>query len=180
MTLAPQVIVRPARLADARDIAALHHVSVHRLAAGFYPREVLERWSPQPSLGRAERLYREAQAEGAMTLVAELHGQIVGFGIVHPTRDEISACYVAPEQARRGVGHTLLTAMELTLAGAGRHVIRVRAALNARSFYTALGYQVTGRGEHVFDDGTRMVVTYLEKDLSPLGLIGEQQRRRHH
>lgn len=160
--------IRPARLADALDIAALHHVAVHRLAAGFYEAEVLSRWSPPVTVARAERVYRETQEAGGLTLVAESAGEIAGFGIVHPADGEISACYVAPEQARQGIGRRLVNEMERTARASGARALRVRAGRNARSFYTALGYRVGGRGEHLFEDGTRMVVVHLEKDLAPI------------
>lgn len=161
--------IRPARLADALDIAALHHVAVHRLAAGFYDADVLSRWSPPVTVSRAERIYREAQAAGGLTLVAEADGEIAGFGIVRPADGEISACYVAPEQARKGIGRKLVDAMEQVARSSGARALRVRAGRNARSFYAALGYRVGGRGEHLFEDGTRMVVVHLEKDLAAIG-----------
>lgn len=169
MRVALPLDIRPARLADALDIAALHHVAVHRLAAGFYEADVLGRWSPPVTVARAERVYREAQEAGGLTLIAESEGEIAGFGTVRPADGEISACYVAPEQARKGVGRRLVDAMERTALASGARALRVRAGRNARSFYTALGYRVGGRGEHLFDDGTRMVVVLLEKDLAPIG-----------
>ncbi len=161
--------IRPARLADALDIAVLHHVAVHRLAAGFYETDVLSRWSPPVTLARAERVYRETQESGGLTLVAVSGGEIAGFGVVRPADGEISACYVAPEQARKGIGRQLVDAMEQAARLSGARALRVRAGRNARSFYTALGYRVGDRGEHLFEDGTRMVVVNLEKDLAPAG-----------
>jgi ribosomal protein S18 acetylase RimI-like enzyme len=167
--LAAQLIVRPARLSDALDIAVLHHVAVHRLGAGFYDTEILGRWAPPVTLDRAERLYREAQANGEVTLVAERGDDIAGFGVVELASGRISGCYVAPDLARKGIGKALVSAMEAAIAAQRAPTIHVRASRNARSFYTALGYRVTGRGEHLFEDRTRMVVVHLEKDIAPLG-----------
>ena len=168
MSAAPPILIRPARLADALAIAALHHVSVHALAAPFYPREVLERWSPPVTLASAEQRYRESQEDGGLTLLAEHHGALAGFGVVIPEAGEIAACYVAPEAARQGVGKALLNAMEAASTAHGVHELRVRASLNAKSFYSAFGYHVIGRGEHRFEDGTVMVVAFMRKDNSPL------------
>jgi putative acetyltransferase len=167
---APEPIaVRPARLADALGIAGVHHAAVHRLAAGHYPPAVLERWAPPVSLRRAERLYRETQDAGGLTLVAETGTEgLVGFGIVVPASGEIAACYVTPGAARRGVGRQLLAALEKAATGAGTFELSVRASINARPFYSARGYLVVERGEHRFEDGTPMAVAFMRKDLTPL------------
>ena len=169
MGLEAQLIVRPTRLADALDIAVLHHAAVHRLGTGFYDTEILGRWAPPVTLERAERRYRETQASGGVTLVAERQGEIAGFGMFEAAAGRISACYVAPDLARKGIGKALVAAMEAAMAAERAPVIHVRASRNARSFYTALDYRVSGRGEHLFEDGTRMVVVHLEKDIAPLG-----------
>lgn len=168
MNAASHLIIRPARLGDALAIAALHHVSVHALAGAFYPPEVLAHWSPPVTLAGAERRYREGQEDGGLTLLAERNGELAGFGVVVPEAGEIAACYVAPEASRQGVGKVLLNAMESAAAAYGMHELRVRASLNAKSFYSALGYHVSGRGEHRFEDGTVMVVAFMRKDNSPL------------
>ena len=168
MNAASPLIIRPARLADALEIAALHHVSVHALASAFYPREVLAHWSPPVTLAGAERRYRESQEDGGLTMLAERNGELAGFGVVVPEAGEIAACYVAPDATRQGVGKTLLHGMEAAAAAHGVHELRVRASLNAKSFYSALGYHVSGRGEHRFEDGTVMVVAFMRKDNSPL------------
>ena len=168
MNAASQTIIRPARLGDALEIAALHHVSVHALAGAFYPREVLDNWSPPVTLAGAERRYRESQEDGGLTLLADHQGALAGFSVVIPEAGEIAACYVAPEAARQGVGKALLNAMEAAATAHGVHELRVRASLNAKSFYSAFGYHVIGRGEHRFEDGTVMVVAFMRKDNSPL------------
>lgn len=168
MNAAAHIVIRPARLGDALAIAALHHVSVHAMAAPFYPPEVLAHWSPPVTLAAAERRYRETQEDGGLTLVAEQNGALAGFGVVVPEAGEISACYVAPEAARRSIGRTLLSAMEAAISAHGVHEINVRASLNAKSFYSAFGYHVSGRGEYRFEDGTVMVVAFMRKDNSPI------------
>lgn len=169
MRAARDIVVRPARLADALAMASVHHAAVHGLAASWYPAEVLERWAPPVTLHRAERVYHETQDEGGLHLVAEAAGEIVGFGVVVPETGEIAACYVAPGIVRRGIGQLLLAALERRAAQSGVHELAVRASVNARSFYAANGYRVAGHGEHRFGDGTGMDVLHMRKDNSPLG-----------
>ncbi len=160
--------VRPARLADALSIAGVHHAAVHGLAAEHYPDTVLDLWAPSVSLTAAERRYREAQDEGGLCFVAESVGGVVGFGIVAPEAGEIVACYVAPEAARRGIGQQLLATLEAAATSVGTFELAVRASINAKPFYSALGYLVTRRADHQFENGTTMAVAYMRKDLTPL------------
>lgn len=164
----PSFTVRPARLADALGIAAVHHAAVHGLAAEHYSDAVLDNWAPEISLSGAERRYREAQEEGGLCFVAESAGSIVGFGIVVPEAGEIVACYVAPDAARQGVGRQLLAVLEIAATSVGTFELAVRASINAKPFYSARGYRVTRRADHQFEDGTTMSVAYMSKDLTPL------------
>ena len=160
--------VRPARLADALSIATVHHAAVHELAAEHYPDAVLDRWAPAVSVDRAERRYRETQDDGGLCCVAESAAGIVGFGVVMPEAGEIAACYVAPGTVRRSIGRTLLATLEAAATSVGTFELAVRASINAKPFYSARGYLVTGRGEYQFDDGTTMAVAFMRKDLTPV------------
>ena len=156
--------VRPARLADALGIANVHRRAVHGLAADYYAQDVLEQWAGPVSLARAERLYREGQAGGAIQFVAELDGEVMGFGVVAPAAGEIVACYVAPEASRRGVGSRLLAEMEGLARQAGCAHLTLRSSTNAKSFYRARGYLEAGRGEYAFGNGVRMQTVTMRKD----------------
>ena len=84
------------------------------------------------NLTKAEQLYRKAQDGGAVHLVAEIDGAIVGFANVAPETNEISACYAAPNMARRGVGSVLLARMDTIARQAGCDHLTLRASLNAK------------------------------------------------
>lgn len=159
------VVLRPARLADALRIATVHHAAVHALAGGPYTADVLDRWAPEVSLVRAERLFREEQRGGAVTLVAEKAGEIVGFGIVAPADGELRACYVAPAAMGQGIGRGIVTGLELVAEGEGCRTLDVRASLNAVSFYEAQRYFEAQRLEYEFGDGVSMPVVRMLKTL---------------
>jgi GNAT superfamily N-acetyltransferase len=53
----------------------------------------------------------------------------------------INATYVAPSTTRRGVGRTLMNAMEALLLDASASEARLNATLNAVAFYRSLGYR---------------------------------------
>jgi putative acetyltransferase len=159
------LVIRLARLADALAIAYVHHSAVHAIAPEHYGQAVLEQWAPPVELARSERLYREAQEDGAIQLVAELDAAIVGFGNVAPGSSEIVACYVAPAAGRQGIGARLLAELEAVALRAGCESLTLRASLNAANFYRAHGYYKTGSGEHRFANGARMAAMFMRKDL---------------
>lgn len=156
--------IRPARLSDVLAMAQVHHGAVHGLAGSHYSADLLAQWAPPVSLARAERLYREAQDSGAIHIVAETDGEIVGFGVVAPERSEIIACYVAASVARSGVGSALLGELEALARAAGCDHLSLHASLNAKGFYRAHLYRETGRGEHQFASGARMAAVFMRKD----------------
>ena len=59
----------------------------------------------------------------------------MGVGVCSPEIGLINACYVAPEMTRRGVGRTLMNALEALLLGASAREARLNATLNAVAFY---------------------------------------------
>lgn len=158
--------VRPARLADALGIAVAHHAAVHAALPGVYDRVVASNWAPPVDLARAERLYREAQDEGELCLVADVDGDIAGFAMAHLGRCEVSACYVAPSAARRGIGRALYRALEERALAVGCPALTVRSSVNAESFYRSLGFVVTAAGTSSFDDGSTMPVAFMRKALA--------------
>ena len=127
---------------------------------------MLDQGAELVNLTKAEQLYRKAQDGGAVHLVAEIDGAIVGFANVAPETNEISACYAAPNMARRGVGSVLLARMETIAHQAGCDHLTLRASLNAKGFYRAHGYVETGRGEHEFPSGARMAAAFTRKDFA--------------
>lgn len=156
--------IRPVRLADALGMALVLRAAVHAAVPGIHDRALRDAWAPPVDLGRAERIYLDAQADGQFGFVAEMDGEIVGFARVHPGRAEIVACYVAPAAARRGIGRALVAAAE---TAAGRHpALTVRSSVFAEPFYRSLGFVVTGRAVSRFDDGTTMLVALMRKAMS--------------
>ena len=102
-------MIRPATQSDAATIAALHRASILCLCAGAYSGEQLAAWIAALP-GRYEPLIA-----GAVVLVAEEDGNLVGFGVCSPQQGLVNAAYVAPDAKERGVGRRLVAAMETVL-----------------------------------------------------------------
>jgi putative acetyltransferase len=160
------IALRAARLADALGMAVVHRDAVHAAMPGIYDRAIRDTWAPPVDLDRAERLYREAQAEGAASFVVEMHSELAGFVQVEPASGHIGACYVAPKAARRGLGRALMRASEDAARAANATHLSVRSSTFALPFYRSLGFAVTARTSFAFPDGTAMPVVLMEKKLA--------------
>jgi len=132
--------VRPARDDDAPAVAEL-------LAHLGYPAPVAD------IPARLARLRARGDAD---TLVATADGRVVGLATVH-ARDvlhhahpvvQLTALVVPPEMRGRGVGRTLVRAVERWAAARGADRLVLTTALHraeAPAFYERLGFEHTGR-----------------------------------
>jgi len=155
--------VRVASREDLRAFIDIHHRSVHGLASGHYPPEVLEAWAPPMTEGEWQRF--EANTDGEIRLLAELDGKAVGIGALVVADAELRACYVVPEAARKGVGSALVAEIERLARAHGLLQLSLQASVNAEPFYAAHGYEVAERGEHVLRNGRRMAAVQMTKRL---------------
>src|SRR5262245_20259463 len=126
--------IRPARLADAEALCAVHKDAVRALCVGAYTIEEIEAW-----LGEREpRGFRHAMTDGGETmLVAEHDGAVVGF--VSIKRTVLFGLYVDPAKGR-GAGRVLLAAAEDEVRRRGAGVLSLQATLNAVPFYRRHGF----------------------------------------
>ena len=98
--------IRPARLADAEALCALHKASVRALCVGAYT----TRGDRSLASEREPQGFRHAMTDGGETmLVAERDGAVVGFASIKGTM--LFGLYVDPARGR-GAGRLLLEAAE--------------------------------------------------------------------
>jgi putative acetyltransferase len=126
--------IRPAGLADAEAMCALHKASVRRLCAGAYTVQEIEAWLAE----REPSGFRHAMTDGGETiLVAELDGAVVGFASIKESM--LLGLYVEPARGR-GAGRLLLAAAEDHVRRQGGIVLSLQATLNAVPFYRRHGF----------------------------------------
>ena len=158
--------VRKMRDGDARSFLETHHAAVRGIAAKDYPQAVIEDWAPLPITERGiARLLTNPDNE--VRLVAEIEGEIVGIGALVLEKNELRACYVAPNASRKGVGSALVREIEKIACNHGLANLQMDSSVSAEPFYRALGYAVSERGEHVLHSGQRMACVKMEKSLVP-------------
>lgn len=160
--------IRAALAGDAGAIARVHRDAVcqTRAVAEHYDPPAILAWSG--GIDGVERGLRVARAieEGRHRyVVAEVAGEIVGFGSVAPDEGELRAVYVRPDHAGRGIGGLLLAALESAALRAGCGRLWLDASLNAEGFYRAHGYASTSRITHAFRSGGEIACVRMEKQL---------------
>jgi putative acetyltransferase len=152
------------RRATAEDIGAVERVhaeAVRAFCAPHYGAAEIEAWTaPRP-----RRHYEDAIREVEF-YVAEEDGRVVGFARLNPATGEVEAVYVGPAVARRGVGLSLLRAVEGRARAHGLTRLHLCAALNAVPFYERGGY---ARGEltaHRLPGGVEIACVSMTKELT--------------
>lgn len=159
------ITVRKMRDDDARPFLEVHHAAVRGIAAKDYPQAVIEGWAPLPitEKGIAGIL---TNPDNETRLVAESDGKVVGIGALVEAKNELRACYVAPDASRKGVGSALVRRIESIARSRGLTFLQLDSSVTAEPFYRALGYEVRARGEHVLGSGQRMTCVKMEKRLA--------------
>ncbi|HTN51337.1 MAG TPA: GNAT family N-acetyltransferase [Anaeromyxobacter sp.] len=152
--------IRPARPGDARAIAAVMRAAVRALA-GRYPPATLASWASLPAL-----YHRWAMGPGGERyLLAERGGRVAGYAAL---RDgELTALFVRPAAARRGVGRALVEAIARLAAREGATALRVRAARSAVPAYLRLGFAPGPAVPVPLPDGRRLPARLMVRPLSP-------------
>lgn len=146
--------VREATTDDAGAVNSVHRAAIRELGPGAYDERQVAAWLE----GGEPRSYPIDAADTGF-LAADIDGDVVGFGwldhdpgghLSAPVEGEVTAVYVAPSVARRGVGTALLDALEERARDADLGSLGLRASLNAVPFYEARGYERVAERSHEF------------------------------
>ena len=174
--------LRPAVLADAAAIGAVHVESWRDTYPGLLPDEMLAELSVERWAAMWEELLGDpGTAENMAIFVAENEGRIVGIGGCGPQRDEALAksgftgefgmIYVLRSHQGRGLGRSIMASLARSLVKLGHEKASLwvfRENEGARRFYERLGGVIVGEkaGER---SGTVLVdLAYGWSDLSGL------------
>ncbi|WP_266077716.1 GNAT family N-acetyltransferase [Haladaptatus caseinilyticus] len=155
--------IRSATEADAEAILELHVSSIRAFGPERYHDEQVEAWATKP-LGSA--LYRESvRSRSEEIVVAEVDGDIVGFGRLDHENEVVTAVYAHPDYAREGVGSALLTNLEAKAIERDIDSLSLRASLNAVPFYEQAGYERSETVAHETTGGVELTCLEMTKRL---------------
>ena len=144
--------LRDAKPADARELAEIHVAAWRAAYRGLMPDEYLASLSVEKRTAMWETII--ARPGPAKLALADLDGEIAGFCLFGPTRDdapgdiaEIYSVNVRPDRWRQGAGR-LLCEQVFREAAAREHTAMtlwvLRENERARRFYERLGYAADG------------------------------------
>jgi putative acetyltransferase len=127
--------LRPYLPTDASRCAAIFRASIEALAGDDYDEDQRRAWAATVDDAAAFG----ARLAKALTLVATVSGEPVGFGSLKGT-DVIDMLYVAPEFARRGVGALLIDALTRLAKGRGAKQLTSEVSDTARPSFAKQGF----------------------------------------
>ncbi|MDX6583068.1 MAG: hypothetical protein QOI10_2252 [Solirubrobacterales bacterium] len=130
-------MIRHADPSEAEALAALHRSSITAHCSAAYTDAQINAWTAMLRPEAYSALIRDA---AVLVVTDDAENRLVGVGVCSPEIGLINATYVERSNTRRGVGRTLMNAMESLLLDAGRREARLDATLNALAFYRSLGY----------------------------------------
>lgn len=173
-------LIRPALVADAAGIAAVHVDSWRSTYPGMLPDRYLVSLSAATHERRWRGLLSGAPPRGRRTFVAEAGGRVVGFSSCGPQRTglpgfggEFYALYLLDHVQGLGLGRRLLAAMAQHMLAADTRAALVWVLRDnpSRYFYERLGGDLLAEQPIAFAGARLMEVAYGWKDLVPLARL---------
>lgn len=174
--------LRCANLGDAAAIAAVHVAAWRETYIGLLPAEMLADLSVAARTGMWREILTAPAAAGATSVyVADVDGQIVGFGACGAQRDkglaqlgfgaEIGAIYLLRSHQRLGLGRALMRQMALALKtrdfqGVALWVLRENTTV--RGFYEHLGGTLAGEKTDAMQNAIFNELAFGWRDLTLL------------
>jgi putative acetyltransferase len=123
---------------DAEEILDIKREAIEDLEHWQYSPEQVEVWKPKDDyVGTFEQAIDDDQF---VVHVAEVAGEIVGYGALNVPDERIDAVYVRPDFHGEGIATALVKHLELSAEFQGIVELDIIAAQNAVAFYQSVGY----------------------------------------
>ena len=153
--------IRKALAADAQAIFDLRNRSIRCLCKGFYPDDLLLRWTEGVVPSR-----RFVEFVSQLIYVAESSDRIVGCGAVSLIDGKIDAVFVDPDHAGNGIGRKVMQFLEeVAIESGSTATLHLEASLNAMPFYTKLGFAVDSPSLYISPRGFSLECIKMSKTL---------------
>ena len=136
-----RIKIRPANIADAAAICDVIRQSITGCCNADHHGDpaVTARWLANKTQDNVEQ-WLATPASAA--LVAEEAGRMLG--VVLLSGDELALCYVIPQALHKGVGKSLLRAVEAVALARGIELLQLNSTRTARQFYRQNGFLECG------------------------------------
>jgi putative acetyltransferase len=149
--------VRPARADDAEALCEIQTSAIRKLGLSHYSQSDVDAWAE----GLAPDPYVDLIAKTCV-LVAERDGVPIGFSSLDLQTGEFVSLYVAPAEARRGVGHRLVAELMEQGRAAGLARIFCESSLGAVGLYERAGFTAGRPSIHRLPDRAQIQCVPME------------------
>ena len=125
---------------DAAAMARIQSASLRENGAEQYTDEQLVHLAPvEPD---AETIPEDKFTDDlCRPIIAELDGEIVGWGSIYLNENVLAATFVDPDYTGQGIGRTIVEELETIARQEDVEKLIVPASINAVGFYETLGYK---------------------------------------
>lgn len=151
------VRLRVGRADEADRLWVLRTRCVREVCSTAYPPEVIAPWSASPP----PQHYRTLLAAGGGVIAEDAEGTLLGYGVIDLAGNEIDALFVDPDCGGRGIGLTLMQAME-ALADPARPLV-LSASLNAVPFYQRCGFEALREESYPHPSGVALASVRMQR-----------------
>lgn len=141
---AASVVIRRAVSEDAQAIAQCHYDAVHDKGKGFYPDDILDKWSAPVTLDKIAMRRSHIENPHGEMYVAEADGQVIGFMSFEPSKCKLGTLYVRRNPYGR-VGEQLMNWAKQRASDLHLTHFWLSSSLAAFEFYRRAGFVETGR-----------------------------------
>ena len=158
------IALRPYLPADAPLLIAIFRAAIEELTGDEYDEDQRAAWAASAD---DEEAFAHRLAE-ALTIVAVLEGQPVGFASLRDNR-EIDMLYVHPDAAGMGAATALIDALEKLAGARGAQELSGEISDTARGFFERRGFVAQTRNT-VLRNGEWLATTTMKKTLADKGV----------
>ena len=146
------VAIRAAEPADSHTVWRIHTEAIRGIKDDLYTRDDIENWARKHTPdGYAEPIAAKR------IFLAELNGEVIGFGQFNSITAVVERIYVLPWASRNGVGQALMREAERRAVAARCPKLHLSSSLNAVTFYERCGFVRSGPPSR--EEGVPMVKT---------------------
>jgi L-amino acid N-acyltransferase YncA len=156
-----KLTIRPARSGDAAAMLRVHRDAILEKAAGHYEQAAIDGWAVGVTPERVARFEQQIGDPAFIVLVAEVGGEVIGYGMAVPSLEELRSLFVKRNAFGR-VGSALLADLEERAFRTSR-ILTCDASLNAVEFYKSNGYVEEGRIKRVLSTGVSVPGVRMKK-----------------
>ena len=165
-----EIKLRLGREGDGINVALIHYRAIHEIAINDYSEKILNAWgrklSEQELAKREENFNRRVKQEKNIIVIAEIDGNMAGFGEIYLQENELTALYVNPDFKRQGVGTAIAKYLEFKASQNSLQYLKLHSSLTAEPFYLNNGFQKEQEGIHILATGEQMACVIMKKQIS--------------